>query len=415
MSLQNKKTHLLDTTNDTGDDEALDLFDKYGGGGDEDFDVSPANPPTQSTSSTAQNISNSSSSVHSDVASAVNNEEISDEYNDNTDSSVESELETVVSEPKSVTGTGESTKEWESKIEGGIEEVTTAPKDIFDKFDDANAEQTPVEEEVKKPESTPSPKAVPPVKKNFNTVVDKVDKEKEKAKQVFVEQKQESVYEASATNRGVKSKKEQEIKKSYTGKKDKLPKREVHIDPSKKTILIVDDDIDTLEMYADVFESANYNVLRASDGLEAMALVAKHTPHVVFTGIVMPRMDGFALMDALKQNKRTADIPVVINSHLGRETDKEKAKELGARDFIVRGFTQPREVVERIGAMLLRSEYVFRFDKNDPEARKLAKDLGAPNFYHCPRGQEMVLKLRITDEKDLTFAARFSCMDAPEK
>ena len=185
------------------------------------------------------------------------------------------------------------------------------------------------------------------------------------------------------------------------------------VDPSKKTILIVDDDVDTLEMYATIFEGADYNVLRAADGLEALSLIASYTPHVIFTGMVMPRMDGFTMIDALRQNERTSEIPVVINSHLGRAADKKRAEELGVRDFIVRGFTTPREVVERIGALLLRSEYSFHFDVNDPEVRKLAKDLGTSNFFTCPRGQEMVIKLSIVDPRELTFSARFSCVDAP--
>jgi CheY-like chemotaxis protein len=168
-------------------------------------------------------------------------------------------------------------------------------------------------------------------------------------------------------------------------------------------------------MYASIFESADYTVLRASDGLEALSVISEHTPHLVFTGIVMPRMDGFTMMEALKQNKRTADIPVVINSHLGRDADRKRAEELGARDFIVRGFTPPREALERIGALLLRSEYTFRFDVHDPEARKLVRDLGASNFFVCPRGQEMVIKLSVSDPKNLTFSARFSCVDEQKK
>ncbi len=207
---------------------------------------------------------------------------------------------------------------------------------------------------------------------------------------------------------------QQKTKKSYVPKKD-VPKREIHIDPSKKTIMIVDDDIDTLEMYADIFENADYNVIRAVDGLEALNLISDHTPHLIFTGIVMPRMDGFSMMESLKQNQRTADIPVVINSHLGRAQDKKKAEDLGAKDFIVRGFTPPREAVERIGALLMRSEYTFRFNHTDPEARKLAKDLGARNFFVCPRGQEMVLKLSVVDPQELTFSARFSCVDEKKK
>lgn len=186
------------------------------------------------------------------------------------------------------------------------------------------------------------------------------------------------------------------------------------LDPSKKTILIADDDVDTLEMYATIFENAGYNVLRATDGLEAINITAAHVPHVIFTGIVMPRMDGFTMIDALRQNPRTSNIPVVINSHLGRDADKKRAEELGVRDFIVRGFTTPREAVERIGALLLRSDYIFRFDVHDPEARKLLRDLGDDRFFTCPRGQEMAIKLTITDPRDLTFSARFSCVDIPK-
>lgn len=203
-------------------------------------------------------------------------------------------------------------------------------------------------------------------------------------------------------------------KTSYVKRPD-APKRKIDIDPSKKTILIVDDDIDTLEMYADIFENADYNVIRATDGLDALNVISDHTPQLIFTGIVMPRMDGFTMMESLKQNKRTEDIPVVINSHLGRESDRKRAEELGARDFIVRGFTSPREALERIGALLMRSEYVFRFDHNDPEARKLAKDLGAGNFFVCPRGQEMVIKMSVVDPQELLFSARFSCVDEKKK
>ncbi len=206
----------------------------------------------------------------------------------------------------------------------------------------------------------------------------------------------------------------QMTRESYAPKKSTSQKNETKIDPSKKTIAIVDDDVDTLEMYANIFEIAEYNVIRASDGLEALSVIGNHTPNLIFTGIVMPRMDGFAMMEALKQNSRTADIPVVINSHLGREADRKRAEELGAKDFIVRGFTSPREALERIGALLLRSDYTFRFDSHDAEARKLVKDLGASNFFVCPRGQEMVLKLNIVDPKELVFSARFSCVDAKD-
>ncbi|MEN8252110.1 MAG: response regulator [Patescibacteria group bacterium] len=196
--------------------------------------------------------------------------------------------------------------------------------------------------------------------------------------------------------------------------KDKKAVEEVVLDPDKKTILIADDDVDTLAMYADVFENADYNVLRAYDGLEALTLIGQNIPDVIFTGIVMPRMDGFTLMESLNKDEKTANIPVVINSHLGRDADKGQAEELGARDFIIRGFTQPREVLERVGALLLKSDYAISFDIDDEDVQRLVKDLGTSDFLKCSENQKRVIKLHLVNEKNLVFAAQFGCVDKKE-
>ncbi len=418
MTLQNKKAHLLDNTKEV--DDIPDIFDQYGSD-----DVTTTSPVSQNVTRPRKDDVNNSDSDVDEVVS----QESEKKWEQDTDEVSAVDLEQVIATDEAVN---------EQVVEREVQPPIAPPKpDVIE--DDVK--QTPIinetiEEEIVKqneqqPIAPPKPdikqenfkktkedlppkapvQAVAPVKQNYNSILQQVDEKVEVAKKGYVAQGEESVYEASASAQGVKTKKEQAIKKSYAQEKEKITLREINIDPGKKTIMIVDDDIDTLEMYADVFENADYNVIRAADGLEAINLVSKHTPHVIFTGIVMPRMDGFAMMESLKQNKRTADIPVVINSHLGRETDKKQAEELGARDFIIRGFTQPREVLERIGALLLRSEYIFHFDAHGKEANKLSKDLGASNFFHCPRGQEMVLKLNVVDEKDLTFSARFSCVD----
>jgi len=370
MTLQNKKTHLLDDDEQDNASDIPDIFDQYGGGED---DISMPNPVATAQSVTRPRTDDDMASDAPVPQKQESEKKWEQEYEEETTKETSPAMPEIPSAP-------------EMPKENPVSPVTT-PK-------------VPEIKEVKVPESVTVPRPQKDI--DLEQSAPKVEKTKVAAP---IKQNHNSVVQGRP--------KQQTQKKSMRPKEDK-PLREVHIDPGKKTIMIVDDDIDTLDMYADVFESANYNVIRAADGLEAMNLVAEHTPHVIFTGIVMPRMDGFSMMEALKQNKRTTDIPIVINSHLGRDTDKDKAEELGARDFIIRGFTQPREVVERIGALLLKSEYVFRFNKNDKEARKLAKDLGTPNFYHCPRGQEMVLKLSVTDEKDLTFSARFSCVDSKE-
>lgn len=363
MSLQDKKLQLLSQDEVDNDAEVDDIFSRYGGDEAEDSSVKENVIPAKDGFSAVADVD-----PIEDVVSLMNEG-----------------VAVEVPDPKD-----HDEKKWEKELEQK-NTVETAPvvelKEIDEEVVSQNESSSDVKESPKEsvvPQEDVVEHAVvaPPVKQNHNAVMQGSSVKKEKA--------------------------------SYQ-KRQSAPKKEIHIDPSKKTILIVDDDIDTLDMYADVFENAEYNVIRATDGLDALNVISDHTPHLIFTGIVMPRMDGFAMMESLKQNKRTADIPVVINSHLGRESDRKRADELGARDFIVRGFTPPREALERIGALLMRNEYVFRFDHNHPEARKLAKDLGAGNFFVCPRGQEMVIKMSIADPKDMTFSARFSCVDEKKK
>ncbi len=414
MTLQNKKMQLLGD-DDSVSDDVVDIFDQYGGSSTDE---------TTQASSAPQNVTRPAGD--DDVQSSDDAEKKwEQEYEEAPAQSVKPpKPDHVPQQAPSVVKEKEDTappvtqeeklayvqkmKPPKPKQKDETPKVVSPPEN-----DSGQKEVQSMKEELKADTPLPPPKKNKPnakevKKQNYNSIARK--EAKKDMSKVYVPAHSESVHAATAATKETA----QMVKKSYAQPKDHAQK-EVHVDPSKKTIMIVDDDVATLDMYAEIFEQADYNVIRAADGLEAMSLIADHTPHIIFTGIVMPRMDGFSMMEALKQNKRTADIPVVINSHLGREEDKKRAEELGARDFIVRGFTPPREALERIGAMLLRSEYIFRFDKNDADARKLAKDLGMNNFFMCPRGQDMVLKLSITDERDMTFSARFSCVDSKDK
>ena len=62
-------------------------------------------------------------------------------------------------------------------------------------------------------------------------------------------------------------------------------------------MLLVDDDVDTQSLYAEVFRAAGFEVREAKDGLEGLDMATAERPDVVFTGIIMPRMDGFALTE----------------------------------------------------------------------------------------------------------------------
>ena len=160
-------------------------------------------------------------------------------------------------------------------------------------------------------------------------------------------------------------------------------------------ILIVEDDEDTRKMYADVFRDANFDVIEAQDGVEGLDKATTENPEVIFTGIIMPRMDGFAMMEALKKNLATVNIPVIISSHMGREEDRQKANLLGAKYFIVRGFTTPKKLVEKTLSILMgEREYRLEINSFSMDAPKMAQELGLNNNFQCLECDEkLILKL----------------------
>ncbi len=177
-------------------------------------------------------------------------------------------------------------------------------------------------------------------------------------------------------------------------------------------ILLVDDDDDTRSLYAEVFHAAGFEVREAKDGLEGLEMITAERPDVVFSGIIMPRMDGFALAEALQSNVATSSIPIAFSSHLGRQEDLKRAKEIGVNEFIVRDIVTPNEVVVRIQSLLSHSEYTIAFDTRALDAQKLAADFRLnPNFLCSENGgQQFALRLRIKNASTRTFEAELVCI-----
>jgi two-component system chemotaxis response regulator CheY len=181
------------------------------------------------------------------------------------------------------------------------------------------------------------------------------------------------------------------------------------INENKKRIIIVDDDDGLREIYAGLFRKQGFEVFEARDGIEGLDLAtSKEGVAAIFTGIVMPRMDGFQMMEALKKQAATAQVPVFVSSHLGREEDKQRAKELGARDFIINGTVPP---VEAVGSIIRRlgygSSYFVKVDPLEMDAQRMIDDLKLPDNLICDNcGAQLALKLTSKNEG---LAAEFVC------
>lgn len=179
----------------------------------------------------------------------------------------------------------------------------------------------------------------------------------------------------------------------------------------KLRVLVVEDDQSTREMYVEVFRNQGMDVSEAEDGKVGLEKATEEIPDVIFTAISMPNLSGFEMMEALKKNEKTAGIPIVISSHLGKEADRERSVELGARDFIIRGFTPPKQVAERLKELFEESgAYHIPFDSSASDASRIAKDLGLEDDFRCLKcGERMVLRLNLKDRAEKTFEARLIC------
>ncbi|KKW18761.1 MAG: Response regulator receiver modulated diguanylate cyclase [Parcubacteria group bacterium GW2011_GWB1_50_9] len=180
----------------------------------------------------------------------------------------------------------------------------------------------------------------------------------------------------------------------------------------QQKILVVDDDQLLLGTYAAVFRADGFEVHAVSNGEEAFAALSEgDTPDIVFTGIMMPKMGGFELIEKMRADPRFAKIPVVISSHRGISEDKDRAEKLGVSDFIVQGFTTPREVVRRIELMLgVSRKFRIAVSLDRFSASALIEILNRNQTTPCVSapGEEIVLELEGTPEPD-KFRVRIIC------
>lgn len=177
----------------------------------------------------------------------------------------------------------------------------------------------------------------------------------------------------------------------------------------KFKILVVDDDDIIRETYLQVFQERGFEATGAKDGVEGIDLATKNSFDAILTGIIMPRMDGFQLIGALRENVDTKDISIAIISHLGREEDRKRAKEMGIENFIVQGSMTPREVVDRLKSQISSSNsFKIGFDYFGWDAPTLAKKMNLPNF-ECPACRNKVILELAPKADEKGFDAFFKC------
>ncbi len=117
------------------------------------------------------------------------------------------------------------------------------------------------------------------------------------------------------------------------------------------TILVVDDDPVIQKLLSVNFEMEGYRVVCASDGLEGLHRAATEHPDLVLLDVMMPRMDGIAVVRQLKGEPATAGIPVILLSAKAQATDVSGGLDAGADEYVTKPF-DPLELLDKVAALL---------------------------------------------------------------
>jgi len=124
---------------------------------------------------------------------------------------------------------------------------------------------------------------------------------------------------------------------------------------SKKTILVVDDEQDLLDLIEYNLKKEGYNVIKAENGLEGIKAAREHSPNLVLLDIMMPKMDGIEACEQLRADPDLKHIPIIFLTARSDEKTEIEGLDKGADDFITKPISTTK-LLSRINAVLRRFE-----------------------------------------------------------
>ena len=128
-------------------------------------------------------------------------------------------------------------------------------------------------------------------------------------------------------------------------------KEEQKADDSVATVLVVDDNKQNLELLLAYLEDVDCRTVAASSGPEAIDIVEQAPPDLILLDVMMPKMSGFEVCKRLKNDAKTADIPIIMVTALNELGDIERAINCGTDDFLSKPVNK-WELVTRVRTML---------------------------------------------------------------
>lgn len=118
---------------------------------------------------------------------------------------------------------------------------------------------------------------------------------------------------------------------------------------SQKTVLIIEDEEDAADMFAEMMRVSGYRVLKTPSSMPAFNMMATEKPDVVILDIMMPEISGLDILRQMRRNPELATIPVVVVSAKSMPADIKLGMEAGASIYLTKpvGFVELKEAIER--------------------------------------------------------------------
>jgi CheY-like chemotaxis protein/predicted RNA-binding Zn-ribbon protein involved in translation (DUF1610 family) len=193
------------------------------------------------------------------------------------------------------------------------------------------------------------------------------------------------------------------------------------ISDNKGTILLVEDNEDLRKLYEDILTFDGFGVTTAVDGEQGWELAKANKPDFILLDLEMPKLNGFGMLELIRGNAATRNIPVIVFSAMHMESEVQKALDLGANGYVIKGVHTPRYVLGTIKSLMPKKtvepppkagNYKIQVKEYRQDAAGQWQEIIAIAGYRCPQcGEEYILEMFPSTEEDGThwFYSRFAC------
>ncbi|MBE9005681.1 response regulator [Fortiea sp. LEGE XX443] len=168
-------------------------------------------------------------------------------------------------------------------------------------------------------------------------------------------------------------------------------------------ILVIEDDINVRQNIVDLLYAENFNVIIAENGYIGLQLAQAEIPDLVICDVMMPELDGYEVLKELRQNPKTAIIPLIFLTAKSEKTDFRKGMDLGADDYIIKPFSRT-ELLAAITCRLERQTAIYQQTQEKLDKLRNSITLSLPHELRTPLNGILGFSQLLMEESELLDA-----------